>query len=170
MKRSFIYCRDFALVCEAYIRINVNSKELVSRYLNCRKITKLQWTKIAGMYIYAVGQGSFISSVSPNGVHLIGISTEVLANVWGTQNRWLCCRGGLTLWRWMFIHVIYKTSLPSSQKTVCVHYKDQLINAVKGNNCYLLLESYDTYILYICGQKVELMTSSAWTCHQNLNG
>jgi len=27
------------------------------------------------MYIYTVGQGSFTSSVSPNGVHLAGIAT-----------------------------------------------------------------------------------------------
>jgi len=57
------------------------------------------------MYIYTVGQGSFISSVSSNVVHLIGISTEVFS---------------------------------------------------KRNNCYLLLESYKTCIISICGQTVDL--------------
>jgi len=131
MQHSYIYCRGFALVCETYIPINVNTKDLVSEYLNCRKINNLQWTNIAGVHIYSVGQGSVMSSVRPNGVHLVEISMEDLANVWGRRNRWLRCRGGLTFWRWMFIHVTYKTSLTYSQKTVSVHYKDQLINASK---------------------------------------
>ena len=42
MKHSYMYCRDFALVCDAYIPINVNSKDLVSEYLNCRMFTKLK--------------------------------------------------------------------------------------------------------------------------------
>jgi len=87
MKHSDIYCRDFSLVCETYIPINVNSKDLVSKYLNCRKITKLQWTNIAGMYIYTVWQGSFISSVNPNGVHLVGISTEVFNKCVGEREQ-----------------------------------------------------------------------------------
>jgi len=96
MPHSYIYCRGFALVCEIYIPINVNTKHLVTEYLNCRKINNLQSTNIAGVYIYSVGQGSVMSSVSPNGVHLVEISTEDLANVWGRRNRWLRCRGGLT--------------------------------------------------------------------------
>jgi len=44
------------------------------------------------VYIYTVGQGSFVSSVSPNGVHMVRISTEDFRKCVGRGNRWLCCR------------------------------------------------------------------------------
>ena len=43
----------------------VNSKALVSEYLKCRKFTELKCTNNSNVYIYIVGQGSFVSSVSP---------------------------------------------------------------------------------------------------------
>jgi hypothetical protein len=43
------------------------------------------------------------------------------------------------------IWTIFKSSLPTSDNTLRLHYKEQPINAVQENNRYLLQELYEIH-------------------------
>ena len=104
------------------------------------------------MCIYTVEQGSFVSNVSPNGVRLVGIQQKFLVNVWGegksgcvAEDGW-SSEDGISSMPYMKLHL-----LTHRRQSVSV-VKDQLVNAVKVNDCYLFLESSEKCIVCICGQ------------------
>jgi hypothetical protein len=45
----------------------------------------------------------------------------------------------------IYLNNIQRTSVPASQKTPWVHYKDNSVNAVQESNCHLFWESYKTH-------------------------
>jgi hypothetical protein len=51
----------------------------------------------------------------------------------------------LTLRSQKFIRITFEVSIPTTQKTLCLHYIDLKVNTVWGNNRSLLRKSYRTH-------------------------
>jgi hypothetical protein len=104
-------------------------------------LPELKWTNNSGVCIYTLEQGSFVRSVSPNVVRLVGIQQKFIINVWGegtggcvAEEGW-SSEDGRSFMLYMKLHLLT--------------YRRQSVSVIKTS--WLMLFNVNNFFLYLRG-------------------